>query len=356
MALHLPKSFTKFEVQAIPHNAYDLRYTGPRAWYRKEAESKPEALERSKIWDFVSQARDYANENLQEILKSKRREEFYKSKSPTVPRNFFVGDEDDPGWQGNQLEWRGTEGFPYTMVEIEIFCGMLLNEIKERPTKRSNFSHKVSSLNYQFNSKGIFSFETMNAATEVAVECMKHLYNQPLRASFFKELNKVEEQISVWLNLVKEEGRFSVVPENLRNQFLSWYDDMIEGSNEKMSDPRSWYSLYRCLREAFIIGPRLSLSHSPESAALIPEVWRENQRWQWATSNYDNSAHSHYLLGDYSDYPTSITPDLVPLMTFNTQDCFSWMWGDVVTLIFMININDLKQGDFSKAYVVLGPE
>ncbi|MFN3625223.1 MAG: DUF1963 domain-containing protein [Hyphomicrobium sp.] len=257
-----------------------------------------------------------------ELLQARRK--LVLEQLPRGPnRNYFVHRE------GGLRVWRGGEGYPYAWIDIEVFCGTYLADLNDKLRRRPAGQRS----------------ELISSREE-------------------DEFSRIAAEARDWVERGTEVGRFTAVDDATRQEFGQWYDQIIARSSDSTSDPRHWTTLQGCIAEAYRIGPRLCLAHSPEAASLVPDAWCEHQRWQWAIrykryegSNYelDDRFVQHQLLGprDHEISATQQSRRTVPLMSLDSQDGLFWKWGDVGSIEFRIPETDLAGMDFSKCYVVL---
>lgn len=309
-----PKSFLRFAMRPTALRVHDLQYTGPRFQMTQAGEPDALRLRKQESNALLERVAQYQSTYVNRVLSDIRSASSEAAAPPPVERNYFVVSSGPEAVEARRA-WRGGPGYPYAWVDVEIFCGLHLDHHNE--------------------------------------------YRQHVRTTpehVHRDLIAIEAEVRRWLEHVKAAGRWSSVPDDMRARFLQWYGDIASRASDATTDPRHWVLLMRCLLEAYRTGPRMCLAHSAAAAKLVPDAWRENQRWQWATnlSGHGGRLIDHVLLGSRDDSPYRLERRSdVPLMTFDTQDCFSWMWGDVQSITFWVNYQDLAARDFSKAYVTL---
>ena len=336
---------------------HDLRYSGPHFVGVDASDSEDVRVRKLADLELAQRAQDYAIGAIIRPFREGRSAAEHAAAPAPIERNYFVVPADGEHRREKLRRWRGGEGFPYSWLDIEIFLGLLLNAHHKHRHAWSAVAHRLSDLRYQIRFNSLFSVGAIKSTAKLVKSAIEQFHATPQRWRMNADLGKIEMEITAWLARARSAGRWSAVPPDARAEFLRWYDGVESRASDDSSDPRRWGELDRCLLEAYRVGPRMCLGHSAEAARLVPDSWRINQAWQWAThlSGHGGGLVCHYLLGsrEYQASGRPRSPNDVPLMTFDTQDCFSWMWGDVGVVTFWIDPQDLAARDFSRAYVTM---
>ena len=295
-----PRSFPRCPMRAVSLRSLHFAMP-PFDWSR--APVKTAGVKDRQTW--LAYQRAYT-EIARHLERETRRFEMKENEGIVPARNYFVA-------RGGGSDWRGGKGFPYAWIDVEVFCGELLDKLHRRPGQ----GHQADP-----------NTDRVNAAARD------------------------------WIERVGVAGRYAAVGESDRQSFDAWYDAMLE----VFRDNRAMLS--RCMEQAYRVGPRLSLLHSPAAARNVPQSWLNDQRWQFAIrfrDGEDIATVQHELLPRPSVGP-SWDADIrdgdevisyIPLMTFASQEGLSWMWGDVGTLEFQIPKQDVPCLRFDRVRVLV---
>ena len=259
-------------------------------------------------------------------------------------------------------DWRGGPGFPYAWFDIEIFCGLLIDDLHSAEQRPLRLAHEFDNLRYLRRTRGWLTLDTWRQLVRTLPTLVANLRGKPSRRRYLRDLRRIETEARDWLAQCIKCGRFTGVGESDRLAFGRWYDGIMGRANDRSTDRRAWVCLQRHISEAYRRGPRACLAQSAEAAALVPAEWLKHQQWQLAIhlSGHGGRRIAHQLLGsrefvrssgrDASKVPLS---DLIPLMQFDSQEGLDWLWGDVGNITYLIRRADLLAMDFSNVVVKL---
>jgi hypothetical protein len=225
---------------------------------------------------------------------------------------------------------RPTTTFPAGWIDIEIFCGLFLEQLLETGIKQIERGKDVCGHPWP--------------ADPVAV-----------RAAYEDAMSRAH----TWIARSRSAGLMSPVPEADRMAFWSWLDGMNAASVDT-SDSRSAWTQNRLIWQAVRTSAHICLSASEAASSLVPAEVMGELRMEHSVlvaGNWPRRAGRHQMFGAGRDVQGAarhaLEVDDILLLQLDTDWAMPWMLGDCGVLQYWISLSDLRAQRFGRVRVTL---
>ena len=299
--------------------------TYPRAFARK---AMTMGVVRTFVEEHPPELDSHSACRYQEIQEQEQTAELARFYGDPVPQDEFP----EPGREITAKETvrRPTTTFPAGWIDIEIFCGLFLEQIQETGIRQ--------------------------------LERGKDVCGHPWPADPASVRAAYEEAVSTahtWVARARGAGLMSPVPEADRLVFWGWLDGMNDASVD-ISDSRSAWTLNRLSWDAVRASAHICLSASEASSSLVPSEIMGELRMEHSVlvaGRWPRPAGRHQMFGAGRNVQGAarhaLDVDDILLLQLDTDWAMPWMLADCGVLQYWISLRDLRAQRFDRVRVTL---